>query len=120
MKHGTKWMVVAVVAFLAVGGEAMAAGKKGSPKQQLSGVVNLNTGSAKELDLLPGVGEKAVKKIVEHRSKTPFARVEELVKVKGFGKKKMEKLKPYLSVSGPTTLKQVAAGSMVQGRTAPK
>ena len=72
--------------------------------QKITGVVNLNSASVSELDALPGVGEKAAERIIEHRKKTPFKRIEELVKVKGFGKKKFDKLKAHLTVSGPTTL----------------
>lgn len=97
-----KWMAVCAAALLAL---ASAAEAKGKTRVQLSGVINLNTATSSQLDQLPGVGEKAAKKIIEHRQKTPFNRPEEIVKVKGFGKKKFEKLKPYLTVSGPTTLK---------------
>ncbi|MDY7227567.1 ComEA family DNA-binding protein [Hyalangium rubrum] len=77
----------------------------GRGRTQYSGVVNLNEASEKELDQLPGVGLKAAESILAHRQKRPFQRIEELVKVKGFGKKKVEKLKPYLTLTGPTTLK---------------
>jgi competence protein ComEA len=101
MKIG-KWMAVCAAAVLMVAGLAEA---KGKTKVELSGVINLNTATSSQLDQLPGVGEKAAKKIIDHRQKTAFQRPEEIVKVKGFGKKKFEKLKPYLTVSGPTTLK---------------
>ena len=84
-------------------------------KKMVSGVVNLNTATASQLDELPGVGEAAVKRILEHRQKAPFKRIEELVKVKGFGKKKFEKLKPHLAVTGPTTI--TVEGSGAKGRS---
>lgn len=121
-------MVVAVAFVVLGGGEALAGGKR-SAKKQLSGVVNLNTATAQQLDLLPGVGEKAAKRIIEYRARTPFSRPEELVKVKGFGKRSFDKLKPYLAVAGPTTLQVVKPGALppvvfppmeVQGRVAPK
>lgn len=96
----TGWVAVAVLALSA--GAAFAG--KSVIKKQLSGVVNLNTASAKQLDLLPGIGEKAAKRIIEHRNKTPFAKVDDLRKVKGFGPKKLEKLKGFLTTSGPTTV----------------
>ena len=66
------------------------------------------------------MGEKAAKKIVDYRVKTPFKRVEELVKVKGFGKKKFDKLRPYLAVNGATTLVVKREPTPVtQGRPAP-
>lgn len=79
--------VVALALALILAGPAEAA------KKVVTGVVNLNTASAAQLDQLPGVGEKAAKKIIEHRQKTPFKRVEEIVKVKGFGKKPLAPLK---------------------------
>ena len=114
----TLMMVVLAAASLAVSGEALAA--KRVSKTQVSGVVNLNTASAQQLDQLPGVGEKAAKRIVDFRAKTPFTRAEELVKVKGFGKKKFAKLKPNLAVAGPTTIKTSRINAEAQGRTAPK
>jgi competence protein ComEA len=79
---------------------------------QYTGVVNLNEASQEELDRLPGVGGKAAERILAHRQKQPFQRIEELVRVKGFGKKTFEKLKPFLTTTGPTTLKvEKASGS---------
>ncbi|WP_342376531.1 helix-hairpin-helix domain-containing protein [Myxococcus stipitatus] len=89
---------------LLVGGPGVADAATAS-RTQYSGVVNLNEASASELDLLPGVGEKAAQRIIQHRGKRPFQRVEELVRVKGFGRKKFLKLKAHLTLSGPTTLK---------------
>ena len=83
--------LVAVLALALGAGQALAASKK--TKVELSGVVNLNTATAAQLDLLPGIGEKAAKRIIEHRAKTPFVKVEDLRKVKGFGAKKLEKLR---------------------------
>ena len=115
-------MSAVVVATLAFGAsDALATRKKREMK--VSGVVNLNQATPSQLDQLPGVGEKAAKKIIAYREKTPFRRTEELVKVKGFGKKKFEKLKPHLSVSGPTTLAvqkaPSAEGAAARGRSAP-
>ena len=122
MKHtGTKvmgWVAVAVLALSA--GSAMAG--KAVVKKEITGVVNLNTGTAQQLDQLPGIGEKAAKRIIEHRIKTPFAKVDDLRKVKGFGAKKLEKLKAFLTTSGPTTLSvkkvKAEAAPAAQGRRA--
>lgn len=118
MKQTMTMMVVAAV--LAVGvGSAEAAGPR-KPGKQVTGVVNLNQATAQQLDLLPGVGAKAAQRIMDYRKKQPFARPEELVKVKGFGKKKFEKLKVHLAVAGPTTLKLLASGDKAeQGRASP-
>lgn len=101
------WLMVAAVALgLTVGlvpGEADAA-KRGKSKVELSGVINLNEATVEQLDLLPGVGEKAAERIIHYRKKRPFKRAAELVRVKGFGRKKFAKLKEHLAVTGPTTL----------------
>lgn len=74
---------------------------------ELRGVVNINTADEKQLRLLPGVGATKARRVLAHREERgPFARVVDLRKVKGFGKKTVEKLAPYLSVNGPTTLER--------------
>ncbi|ADO75153.1 Competence protein comEA [Stigmatella aurantiaca DW4/3-1] len=78
-------------------------------RTQYTGVVNLNEATEEELDRLPGVGRKAAQRILAQRAKRRFQRPEELVKVKGFGKKRFQKLKPLLTVAGPSTLTQTQA-----------
>lgn len=70
-----------------------------------AGVVNLNQAKPDELELLPGIGPAKAKKIVEYRTQHPFRKTEELTKVKGIGRKTFGKLRPYLTLQGPTTLK---------------
>jgi competence protein ComEA len=96
------WAVTLGVLGAVVPSEAEARGSR----VQYMGVVNLNEASQDELDRLPGVGQRAAERILAHRQKRPFQRIEELVRVKGFGKKKFEKIKPFLTLKGPTTLKQ--------------
>ena len=73
----------------------------------LEGKVNINTASAEQLRMLPGVGETKAARIVQWRSKRgKFRRIKDLRRVKGFGKKSVKKLEPYLSLKGPTTLKK--------------
>lgn len=70
-----------------------------------SGQVNINTASAKELALLPYVGDSVAARIVEHRTKNGnFKTVEDLMLVRGIGEKSFARLKPYVTVSGQTTL----------------
>lgn len=71
----------------------------------LSGVVNVNTASAEELSLLPGVGPARARAIVELRQQRGgFKRVEDLLEVKGIGEASLAKLKPYLALEGKSTL----------------
>lgn len=92
----------AAVAAVAISPPLQAKGEK--KRGVLTGVVNLNTATASQLDLLPGVGAKAAERIIAHRARQPFRRIEDLVKVKGFGKKRFDKMRAYLAVTGNTTL----------------
>ena len=72
-----------------------------SVKPATTGIVNLNTASATDLESLPGIGAKTAARIVEYRQKNgPFKKVEELMNVRGVGEKNFLKLKPQLTV-GP-------------------
>lgn len=79
-------------------------GSRRARKPQLHGVANLNTADAATLELLPGIGEVKAAKILDYRHKRPFKKVEDLTRVKGFGRKTLVKLKPYLSIAGASTL----------------
>ncbi len=74
-------------------------------RPRVTGVVNLNTATPEQLKMLPGVKDKAVAEIIAHRAKHPFTRPEELVKVKGFSKKRYQRVKPYVSVHGDSTIR---------------
>ncbi len=70
-----------------------------------SGVVNLNTASSEELERLPGIGPSRAKAILELRERIKrFARVDDVMRVKGIGRATFRRLRPYLTVEGPTTL----------------
>ncbi len=74
-------------------------------KPSSDGVVNVNTAAAAELERLPGVGPSLAARIVEHREKNgAFQAPEDLLLVRGIGEKSFERLRPYVAVSGPTTL----------------
>ena len=70
----------------------------------VSGVVNLNTGTAKQLEGLPGIGPSRAKAIIAYRAQNHFLKVEDVRKVKGVGKGVFAKAHDHLAVSGPTTL----------------
>ncbi len=77
-------------------------------------VVNINQATQAEIARLPRVGTKLAGRIVEHRTQHgAFKRPEDLMQVKGVGEKFFTTLKPYVAVSGPTTLveKVSSAGS---------
>lgn len=61
--------------------------------------VNINTANARALTSLPGIGPKMADRIVEYRNqKGVFRTAEDLMKVKGIGKKTFAKLKPYIDI----------------------
>ena len=50
--------------------------------------INLNSATADQLESLPGIGPAMAKSIIEHRSRVgKFQRIEELMNVKGLGKR---------------------------------
>jgi comEA protein len=79
----------------------------GVEASQPSGVVNINTAGAEELQLLPRVGPSLAGRIVEFREANgPFRTVDEILAVKGIGESSFEKLEPYIVTSGATTLSE--------------
>jgi competence protein ComEA len=88
-------------------------------KRQLEGVVNVNTASADELQLLPGIGPAKVRNIVAYRTKHSFRTVEELVRIKGIGRKMFRRLRLHLATSGPTTAQQVIRAEPDPAATGP-
>ena len=61
--------------------------------------ININKADAKTLTTLKGVGKDRAVKIIEYREKNgPFEKIEDLMKVKGIGKKIFEQNKNILSV----------------------
>lgn len=68
------------------------------------GVVNIQTASAEQLQLLPGIGPAKAQAIVESRERRAFRRPEDLLRVRGIGRATFRRLRPMITVDGPTTL----------------
>jgi comEA protein len=63
------------------------------------GLVNVNTATKKQLMSVPGIGEVIATRIIAYRREAgDFKDLDELGKVKGISKKKLGKLKPFLTV----------------------
>jgi competence protein ComEA len=65
-----------------------------------TGLVDLNTADQKTLESLPGVGPKTAQEIIKGR---PYKTVDDLSRVKGISKGKMDTLKSMVTVSTPKT-----------------
>lgn len=66
---------------------------------QAPDTVDINTASVAELQRMPGVGPRAAERIVAHREEYgPFATVDGLADVEGFGVKRVEALKQHARV----------------------
>jgi len=64
------------------------------------GKIDINTATSTQLQELPGVGEKTADAIVKYRKDNGvFHTVDDLLNVKGIGKKKLEKIRSHVMVS---------------------
>jgi competence ComEA-like helix-hairpin-helix protein len=62
--------------------------------------IDLNVANVKELQELPGVGPVTAQRIIELREKSGrFKRVEDLLAVRGISQKKLDAMRPYVTVS---------------------
>jgi len=71
--------------------------------KDVDGVINLNTAEIGVLALLPGIGPAKAAQIAAYRKRRPFRTVDELVRIRGIGRKMVRHLRAHLAVSGPTT-----------------
>jgi competence protein ComEA len=68
--------------------------------------IDLNTATSGQLQQLPGVGPAMANAIVQFRKKSgPFERLEDLLAIRGITSRKLERLRPYLTLSKPTPAK---------------
>jgi comEA protein len=89
--------VVWLLTALALAGETSAATKKPPLKP-----VNLNSATSEELQEVPGIGPATADKILQMRkSYGPFKSVDDLVAIRGIGKKRLDKMRKYLTIGKP-------------------
>jgi len=102
-----------MVRFASAAGAALAlavllalAGAPVLAEEHITGVVNVNTASAAELEMLPGIGASRAKAVIEAReAKGGFKSLDDLLAVKGIGEASLAKLRPHLTLEGKTTVK---------------
>ena len=70
-----------------------------SKKRPPTSIIDINTATKDQLMQLPGIGEQYAERIIAYREEHgPFKTVNDLMNVRGIGKKKLEVLKPLISV----------------------
>ncbi len=80
------------------------AAQAADPQPGLAGTVNVNTATAEELQLLPGIGAARADALIELRKQRGgFKSLEQLKDVKGIGDASLERLRPYVRFQGKTT-----------------
>ena len=83
-------------------GEPEPAVAKALRPADLSAPVDINRATATELRRLPGVGKTIAQAIVDDRTKNgPFASVDDLSRVKGIGKRRLDRLRTMITASAP-------------------
>ena len=93
------WLIALAISASAV--SALAGADDG-----ITGVVNVNTATQEELQLLPGIGESRAAALIEARKRRGgFQKVEDLLEVKGIGESGLARLRPHLTLEGKTTAK---------------
>jgi len=117
MNHNLRKTAMAIVLLAAAasakGGDAETAAPASS-----GGKININQATATQLALLPRIGEKVAERIVDYRKQHGnFSRPEDLMEVKGIGEKLFVLLKPYVTVSGPTTVTEKIRSGSSRGRS---
>ena len=71
--------------------------------------ININTANSEELQEVPGIGPATAEKILQMRkSYGTFKSVDDLLSIKGIGKKRLEKMRKYLTVSKPTAANKMS------------
>jgi competence ComEA-like helix-hairpin-helix protein len=102
--------LVAVFAASCTMGLIASAGQAAAGGKDVEGVVNLNTAPPELLSLLPGIGPSKARGIVAYRLRHPLRTVDELVRVKGIGRRMVREMRMHLAVAGPSTAHGLAAG----------
>lgn len=84
----------------AAGASPLLAQSRGTGAEATAATIDIQTASAAELETLPGVGPARAQAIIEYRTRTPFRRVEDLLRVSGIGRATFRDLRPLISVGG--------------------
>src|SRR5947208_15794506 len=89
--------------------------------------ININTAASEELQQVPGIGPATAEKILQMRkSYGTFKSVDDLLAIRGIGKKRLEKMRKYLTVAKSASANKPAAcpgcpkPSLAQAKASPQ
>jgi len=81
--------------------------------------ININAATSEQLQLVPGIGPATADKILQMRkSYGPFKSVDDLLAIRGIGKKRLDKMRKYLIAGRPATASKPGAASKSTGTPA--
>jgi competence protein ComEA len=61
--------------------------------------IDINTATAEEITVIPGIGDVLAERIIAYRIKNgSFEMIEELLEVEGIGEKKLEAMREYIKI----------------------
>jgi competence protein ComEA len=79
---------------------AQSSNESASQSKQPVAIIDINHATAEDFATLPGIGPELARRIVGFREKHgPFRRVEDLMVIKGMGRKKWRAIRPYIRVA---------------------
>jgi competence protein ComEA len=100
-------LIISAVFIFGMGITTAQAAKKADTQKSITGLVNINSASQKDLEAVKGVGPATAKKIIASR---PYKSVDELSKA-GLSAKAVEKIKPFVTVGSAQTAPVTAAAA---------
>jgi len=87
--------------------QAAPAAEKEAKDAKKGSALNINSADATQLAFLPRIGPSVAQRIVDYRKKNgPFKTADDLMLVQGIGEKTYQLIKPYVTVSGESSLKE--------------
>lgn len=91
-------LILLIPSRVLLGTQPAVGGSKQTPAAQAK-KININSASPAELAQLPGIGPELAGRIVDYRRKNPpFKKIEELMIIKGIGRKTFDRLRDRITV----------------------